>query len=281
MTDLGSTLSSPPPSSTNGDGRRGDGGLGRQIGRRRSLPGGRAVVGGFLVAVAAVGVFAAYTSATAGPATAYLVATRDLPIGALLAPGDVELVPMELPAAQRNRSFDDPFVLEGATTVAPLRADELVQQSSVVRTDAETGTRLVSFSVDATRALNGRIRPGERIDVLATYGDYTQYVLGDVTVVDTSAAGDDALGTTAAIGFVVDVGDRDAERALAHAAAAATLSVARTTGAPDEGPVDVEPYFPPGPDGAGDPADAPPVDAPPADAPPADAVPPGPADGEG
>lgn len=252
MTDLGSTLSSPSSSSTNGDGRGDDGGFGRQIARRRSLPGGRAVVGGFLVAVAAVGVFAAYTSATAGPATAYLVATRDLPIGAVLAPGDVDLVPMELPDAQRSRSFDDPAVLDGATTVAPLRADELVQQSSVVETGADSGTRLVSFSVDAARALNGRIRPGEHIDILATYGEYTQYVLGDVTVVDTSAGTDDAIGSSAAISFVVDVGNREAERALTHASAAATLSVARTTGAPDEGPADLEPYFPPRPgDGEG------------------------------
>ena len=36
----------------------------RPLRRRRGLPSGRAVVGGFLVALAAVGVFAAYTSAT-------------------------------------------------------------------------------------------------------------------------------------------------------------------------------------------------------------------------
>lgn len=243
VTDLGSTTSAAP--SVNGDGRPGDGGFGRQIARRGSLPGGRAVVGGFLVAVAAVGVFAAYTSANAGPATAYVVATRDLPIGAVLAPGDLALSPMELPDAQRNQSFDDAEVLVGATTVGPVRADELVQQSSVVETGTDTGTRLVSFSVDAARALNGDIRTGERIDVLATFGDYTQYVLGDVTVVDTSAGGDDAIGTSGGgVSFTVDVGNRDAEIALTHAAAAGTVTVARTTGAPDEGPVNPDPYTP-------------------------------------
>ena len=46
----------------------------RQIERRRSLPGGRAVVGGLLMAVAAVGVFLAYTQATERPTDPVVVA---------------------------------------------------------------------------------------------------------------------------------------------------------------------------------------------------------------
>src|SRR5687768_720166 len=52
---------------------------GRAVRRRSALPTGRAVVGGFLVALAALGIFAAYSSATAGPTTSYVVARRDLP----------------------------------------------------------------------------------------------------------------------------------------------------------------------------------------------------------
>lgn len=242
MTDLGSTLASRP--STDGGTPTGPG---RQITRRRGLPGGRAVVGGFLVAVAAVGVFAAYSDATAGPDTSYVVATRDIAIGEQLEPGDLDLVPMTLPDPQRALSFDDPGVLVGATTVAPLAADQIVQSTSVVATGAESGTRFVSFPVEADRALGGAIRPGERIDILATYGDYTVFVLGDVTVVDTTAAGGERLGSGATVTFTVDVGNREAERALTHAAATATLTVARTTGAPDEGPIDLAPYLPPRP----------------------------------
>ena len=40
-------------------------GTSRPLRRRRGLPSGRAVVGGFLVALATVGVFAAYTAANA------------------------------------------------------------------------------------------------------------------------------------------------------------------------------------------------------------------------
>ncbi len=63
---------------------------------RRGLPSGRAVVGGFLVALAAIGVFAAYTSATAEPVTEYVVAARDLTPGEQLTSGDVELVAIDL-----------------------------------------------------------------------------------------------------------------------------------------------------------------------------------------
>lgn len=69
------------------------------------------------MAVAAVGVFAAYTQAKAAPATSYIVATRDISPGERLERQDVALVAIELPPEQRGRAFEDPDVLIGATTL--------------------------------------------------------------------------------------------------------------------------------------------------------------------
>ena len=70
MTDT--TLSPPRPAT-------GQNGGGRPLRRRRALPGGRAVVGGFLIALAAVGIFAAYTGATSDGRQRFVVARNDLP----------------------------------------------------------------------------------------------------------------------------------------------------------------------------------------------------------
>ncbi|MDP8970811.1 MAG: SAF domain-containing protein [Actinomycetota bacterium] len=247
MTDLGTTLTGLE------GGTRPGTVAGRTVRRRRGLPGGRAVLGGFLVALAAVGVFAAYLSATAGPQTSYVVVTRDVGAGEQLGPADLALVPAELPDSLRARAFNDPGVLVGATTLAPLRADELVQASSVVATGAPDGAWLVSFSADASRALGGQIKPGERIDVLATFGGgdsaFTQLVAADVPVVAASTA-PGAIGSESLVSFTVALADRDTEVAVVHAAAAGVVSVVRATGASQQPPPLEDSYRPQPPFGA-------------------------------
>ncbi len=95
-------------------------GGGRPLRRRRTLPGGRAVVGGFLVALAAVGTFAAYTGAVADDDEQYVVASQDLPLGHRLTEGDLARLPMELPPLLGARAYRNPSALVGAVVIAPL-----------------------------------------------------------------------------------------------------------------------------------------------------------------
>jgi Flp pilus assembly protein CpaB len=225
MTDL----QAPPPPAATEPAPSQDGG--RQVRRRRGLPGGRAVVGGFLCAVAAVGVFAAYTSATAPPPVRYVVAAADVQPGQVLTARDLQLQPIDLPDSLRARSFDRIDVLEGATTIAPLRAGELVQASAVVDRGGAGAGRVVSFAADASRSLAGAIKPGELVDVLATYGTgdsaSTRIVVAAVPVLTTTAT-EGAIGTAATVQFSVPVPDAATEVALVHAAAVGTISVVRT-----------------------------------------------------
>src|SRR3954464_14532051 len=86
-------------------GSNGDAGAtSRTIRRRRTLPGSRAVVGGLLVAVAAVGTYAMATGAGGDAGTAYLAAARDLPAGHRIERGDLGTVDADLPAATRVRA---------------------------------------------------------------------------------------------------------------------------------------------------------------------------------
>lgn len=209
------------------------GGGSRTVRPRRGLPSGRAVIGGFLVALAAVGVFAAYTSVTAPPATRYAVATRDLQPGEQIDAGAVELVPINLPDAQRQRSYDQVGPLMDATVIEPLVAGELLQEGSLIATGAEVGTRTVSFPIEPARAVNATLKTGERVDILATFGTggdaCTHLVAGDVPIVAVTESTGSLVGQTGGMTVTVQVASADAGLAVAHAANAGMMTLVRTT----------------------------------------------------
>jgi Flp pilus assembly protein CpaB len=202
--------------------------------RRSALPTGRAVVGGFLVALAALGIFAAYASATSGPTTSYVVARRDLPIGTRLTADDLTMLPMELPdVVADDAAFDAEGPLVGATTVGPVRRGELVQAGDVVKKRSGAGELEVSFELEAARALAGTLRPGERVDVLATFGaggdTYTVTVVRQARVLETDRdRGGLAAGDTEVITLAVPTSDE--AMALTHAVNAGKVTLVRSTG---------------------------------------------------
>ncbi len=206
---------------------------GHTVRPRRGLPSGRAVVGGFLVALAAVGIFAAYTSTTAAPTTSYAVATRDLQPGEQVDRGAVALVPINLPDAQRQRSYDQIEPLIGATVIEPLVSGELLQEGSLIDTGAEQGTRTVSFPVEPARAVNATLKTGERVDILATFGTgtdaCTHLIASDVPIVAVAETTGSLVGQTGGMTVTAQVPTPDAAVAVAHAANAGTMTLVRTT----------------------------------------------------
>lgn len=205
----------------------------RSVGRRRGLPGGRAVVGGFLVALAAVGIFSAYTSITAGPVTNYVVATRDLQPGEQLDGGDVALVPINLPDAQRQRAYDEIEPLIDATVIEPLVDGELLQEGSLIATGAEQGSRTVSFPIEPARAVNATLKNGERVDILATFGtggDACTHLIGsDIPIVAVNETTGTLVGQSGGMTVTVQVPAAEMGVAVAHAANAGVMTLVRTT----------------------------------------------------
>jgi Flp pilus assembly protein CpaB len=206
----------------------------RQVRRHRKLPGSRAVAGGLLVAVAAVGLFAAYTGINGGPRHSYVVAARAIAAGTRIQPGDLMVEPMDLPARLRARVFTDRSVLVGATAVTKLEAGELVQPSAVVAKGGDAPGRELSFPVERGH-LSATLEEGERVDLLATFGSgnesFTNMVLHDAQVVSIERA-KSGLGDPGTAVVAVSVTDDHDEVALAHAIQQAKLTVVRTTGAP-------------------------------------------------
>lgn len=234
MSDV--TFTAPRPTTSAGVERNGGG---RPLRRRRTLPGGRAVVGGFLVALAAVGTFAAYTGATADTRQRFVVARQDLPIGHRIRSADLGVLRMDLPPELEARATRDPAQLEGSVVIGPLAKGELVQASDVAPGGGpgESGPQL-SFPIESARALDGRLEAGELVDVLATYdaagSGRTVVVARAARVVDRSKP-TNTLGDGGNEVITLSLPTGADTLAVAHAANAGEITLVRVTGQPRQG----------------------------------------------
>lgn len=227
---MATTALGKEPATPNGPHALGDT---RVIRRRRPLPGTRAVVGGFLIAVAVVGTFATISSAGDDHRVPLVVARDDLAVGDRIAEGDLAVARLDVPPFVRARGFRSPDLIVGATVLGPIARGELVQASSVARhANAPPGLH-VSFPVEAARAVDGTLREGEAVDVLVTYGQgetaSTEVVARTARVVRTRTPGgvlrdDRTLVVTLAVATAEDA------TAVAHAANAGEVTIVRTGG---------------------------------------------------
>jgi hypothetical protein len=202
----------------------------RPVARRRPLPGGRAVAGGLLVGLAAVLTWVA-ASGPAGPAGApAVVARRSVRAGVRLTDADLAVRRIDLPPDVASRTFGSTAALAGAVVVAPIAAGELVQASSVA-TGVPAGFEL-AIPVEDAGLVDG-VEPGERVDVLATYGTGTDaftvaVVLGAV-VVEVPAPVSDGFGAAVAPVLTVALRSRADALAVTHAIHAGAVTLVRAT----------------------------------------------------
>ena len=245
----------------------------RSIRRLRRLPAGRAVVGALLLMASTVGVYGAYLDARSDPDTRYLVASAEVLPGTRLADADAisarfEAVPLELAPELAERTFmlEDASSLIGRQVVASLAPGELLTRSAVVADGSVPDAETVSFPIASSAALDGSVRVGERIDVLATYRLGEGYTANVVRGAPVLAVGGEVAGGVGGSGrgelvVTVAVSDPRSVQALVHAVQTADVVVARSTGGAGRiGPAP-EAYQPspldpgPGPDPAGLPGD--------------------------
>ncbi|HET9078118.1 MAG TPA: SAF domain-containing protein [Acidimicrobiales bacterium] len=132
--------------------------------RGGGLPRGRAVLGGLLIAAAAVIVFAGALASTRSRSTAYVVASRPLAAGTVIGPGDTATGTFSLAAGTRARSFRDGSSLIGRSLSVSVATGELIQASMLTPAGGRAQLRPVSIGVDTT-SLAG-LAAGDPVDVL-------------------------------------------------------------------------------------------------------------------
>jgi hypothetical protein len=140
------------------------------------LPSARAAVGALLCVLAALLTFVAYRQAQQPPTTKYLVAVNEMEPGAPLTLADFREEAITLPPEVAARSFSSFAQVENAFLLGPIQQGELLQASNLVRRAGGTGSHEWSFSIESVNAAGGRVRVGERIQILGTTASEGQSV---------------------------------------------------------------------------------------------------------
>ncbi len=218
------------PGSTSTPTRTGQGGNdSRLLLRRKGLPGGRALVGGFLVAGAAVSVFAAYLEVTSGPEQSWVLASRDIVAGQEVRPGDVTVADFDVPPELGARAFVDDSPVVGTIAVAPLSAGDIVLATHIAESQVR-GHEEMSLAVEPARAVGGSLKAGDRIDVLATFGGVERAVTvaSDILLIEVDHGDGGLTGST---GLVLTIALEPGDDALAITGALnnGQLQLLRTT----------------------------------------------------
>lgn len=200
-----------------------------EIQRRRGLPGGRAVVGGVLMATAAVGVFVAYEQAGRRPTQPVVVAAHALRVGEVLADDDLRVVEANLPDDASRGTFESVSSLAGRVTLGPIAAGEIVQAGAVTDQASAPDVHEVALDLPRAQVAVGRLKPGERVDVFVTKDDLTESVVRGAEVVEISGSDGGSLTSDRAITLVVAVPSGDAIAAVVHALRTGDVTVVRST----------------------------------------------------
>lgn len=208
----------------------------RFIQRRVGLPGGRALVGALLMALAAVGVFLAYTDASQGPGEELVVAGRPIRVGEHISADDLELLTGELPGPARGASFASIDEVAGHVALGPIAEGEILQAGAITTDRAAAPVHEIAITLPREQIAVGRLKQGERVDVFVTYDERTTSVVRGAEVVQIAATTDGSLTSAREISIVVAVPSGEVIAALVHALRTGDVTVVRSTFAqPDDG----------------------------------------------
>jgi hypothetical protein len=189
------------------------------------------------VSTAALAAFLTVTGAGGTPQQTIVVTRRALAAGERLDSSALSTTVVEKRTADSLHGFLSVDALAGAVALAPIGEGELVQRSAVLTGGPNEPTREFSFPVERERALNGDLRSGERVDVLATYGsgaDSTTTVLArDADVIRIADAKSGSLGASGKLIITLALASADQLLDAVHAAQVASITVVRSTLAGD------------------------------------------------
>lgn len=144
------------------------------------------------------------------------VVSTSIPAGETIGDGDLATERIDLPRPQLEKYVLAGTDVAGAVALRDLAPGELVPLSAVGSVPDPALSHRVTIPVEATHAVGGRLRPGDRIDVYGTFeterrARETVLVASDVLVHGLVTAGG-FVGEEAAIGVTVAVSDTEAER---------------------------------------------------------------------
>lgn len=206
----------------------------RVVDPARRLPGGRAVLGGVLVACSALGLFAATRPHSSVPDTRYFVARHPLSPGHRIVRGDLTAVPMDLPSTVADTALDAASPVTGRVVLQSVPTGALVDRAALRAEGAARPDPLVAFSVEPDRAVAGDLVVGDRIDVYVTWDDAadnsTRVVARGLAVAAITHPGSDHFSDGGKLTLSVAIPADTPALPLIRAIRSGELTIVRTTG---------------------------------------------------
>lgn len=166
------------------------------------------------------------------PGTLAAVAAAPLAAGTPLDQGMVRLVPLEVEDGVRATLLDEEELAAhlGWIVSAPVGEGELLGLAGLRPPTGEGGGRAMSLTLPLSRAADGTLRAGDRVDVISAGGGAAAYVLTDVPVLAVRGLSG-GLGGAAELTTTLAVDEEGALR-LAAAVDGQGVQLVRATGAP-------------------------------------------------
>lgn len=160
-------------------------------------------------------------------------AARDLSVGHELSVQDLRVADVRLPSDLLGRYVSADAPLVGSVTTRAFGAGELIAGRWVTEADVSLSSSM-TIPVTPEHAVGGTLRPGDLIDVYATYNAAdlrarTELVVGSAEVLDIVTAGGLVVSDDSMIGVTVAI-DPDAAGALAGAIRTAEIDLVRISG---------------------------------------------------
>lgn len=164
------------------------------------MPTPRALTGGLLVTLSALGVFVAHRAAAEAPTDRYVVAVRNVEAGRAVSANDLGTVAMDLPDGVSGIPAADADRVVGRVARTPLSELDLVRPGDLFEPGRFDAVAAVEVAVDLepARALAGTIRPGDSVDVLSTDpdGEGTRTIVRRARVTAIGDPGRDGIGSS-------------------------------------------------------------------------------------
>ncbi|MFP3902041.1 MAG: SAF domain-containing protein [Acidimicrobiia bacterium] len=201
----------------------------RQVARPAGVPGGRAIVGGLLVALAGVATFVAWQRSTGTPGTSYAVAARAIGPGERLTVDDVRLEPIDLPDGVAAAAFTGAAEIVDRVTLGPVGEGELLQRGQLSDPAEGAPSVEVSFAIDPDRAVDGRLSAGDLVDVFVTMDGRTEAVAEGVRVAAVAGGDGRSFGGDRRITVTLALADPARRAPLIHAVRQGEVTLVRST----------------------------------------------------
>ncbi len=194
----------------------------RTLRQRTRLPSGRAIAGGLLVALSGLGLATAHDAATAEPTTQFLVVTEAVDAGERIDRAHLGWVTTALADDLARTSFTDPDEALGRIALTAIPANSLLHRDHLgdapPREDGPA--RRVTLEMEPARALDGTLRSGDVVDVVASGGQpgSTEVIIDGALVESVGRPDDDRIGSAGKVRLTLVVADELAATVLIDAA---------------------------------------------------------------